>query len=329
MAVVRDRQRGAGFPQRLFECRKLLGGFRQRPGIFAPGGFEGMLALALFRFLRPQGIQLLFSAVAAVAQELDLLFDAGDFRIDLIERALCRMHCVRRAVMAGAQLFHPLFRIPQPRRFGFQLDAHRLDVAADLDALRLGVALAQQPQQLLGALEAGFEFAVLAGFLGLRFQVLELLAELQADVLDAQQIFARVFQPRLGFPAPFAIFRYAGRLFQKAAQVFRLRLDDARNHALLDDRVAASAQAGAEENVGDVAPAHVHVVQEIRRLAVALEHALDGNFRVGRPGPGRLAQAVVEYQLDAGTPRRLALGRTVEDDVLHVFAAQLLGGGFA
>jgi hypothetical protein len=154
-------------------------------------------------------------------------------------------------------------------------------------------------------------------------------SKFQADVFDAQQVFAGVFQPRLGFTAAFAVFRYSGGLLQEAAQVLRLRLDDARNHALLDDRVAAPAQARAEENVGYIAPAHMHVVQEIRRLAVALEYALDRDLRVGRPGTGRLAQAVVEHQFDAGATGRLAVAGAVENDVLHVFAAQLLGGRFA
>jgi hypothetical protein len=44
-----------------------------------------------------------------------------------------------------------------------------------------------------------------------------------------------------------------GRLLQVDAQLLRASLDQARDHALFDDRVAAWPQAGAEEDVGDVA----------------------------------------------------------------------------
>ena len=182
---------------------------------------------------------------------------------------------------------------------------------------------------MLGALEAGFEATIFTGFLGLRFQVLELVAEFLANVVDAQQVFAGVLQPQFGFAAALPVLRYTGRLFEKTAQVFRFRLDDARDHALLDDGVATPAQAGAQEDVGDVAAAHMQVVEEIRRFAVALEHALDRDLRIRRPGPGRLAEAVVEDQLDAGAADRFAIARAIENDVLHVFAAQLLGGRFA
>ena len=48
-----------------------------------------------------------------------------------------------------------------------------------------------------------------------------------------------------------------------------------------------------------------------------------------RPLAGRLTEAVVECQLDAGAVYRLALPRTVEKHVLHRLAAQMSGGGLA
>ena len=155
--------------------------------------------------------------------------------------------------------------------------------------------------------------------------MLELIAKFLTDVVDTQQVFAGVLQPQLGFTAALAILRYAGGLFEETAQVFRFRLDNARNHALLDDGVTAPAQAGAQKDIGDVAAAHMQVIEEIGRFAVALEHTLDRDLRVRRPGPGCLAETVVEDQLDAGTADRLAIARAIENDVLHVFAAQLLG----
>jgi hypothetical protein len=158
--------------------------------------------------------------------------------------------------------------------------------------------------------------------------MLELLVELEPDVLDAQQVLPRVAEPLLGFPTPLAVFRYPGRLFQEYAQLLGLRLDDARDHALLDDRVRARAEPGAEKYVGDVAPPHMDIVDVIRRLAVALQHALDRNLAVARPLPAGFAEAVVEHQLDAGAIYQLAVARAVEQHVLHRLAAQMTGRRF-
>jgi hypothetical protein len=92
------------------------------------------------------------------------------------------------------------------------------------------------------------------GDFGLRLQVSRAVFRAPADVVHALQVFARVLEPQLGLASPLAVLRDARCLFQEDAQLFGLRLDHARNHSLLDDRVGACAQARAEENVGDVAP---------------------------------------------------------------------------
>ncbi len=142
---IRHRQCCARLPQRLPEHGKLFGGFGQSAGIVSTRRLQRLLPIALFRFLTAQGIKLLLGAFTAVAQELDLLFDAGDLRVDLVQRALRRMHVVRCLVMPGAQRLNPFFRVAQPSCFCFQLDAQCLDVAADLRALCLRIALAQRP----------------------------------------------------------------------------------------------------------------------------------------------------------------------------------------
>ncbi len=145
-----------------------------------------------------------------------------------------------------------------------------------------------------------------------------------------QQVFPRVLQPQLGFAPPLAVFRHARRLLEENPQLLGLGLDHPRDHALLDDRVGARAQAGAEEDVGDVAPAHVDVVDVVgSRIPVALEHAPDRDLGVARPLPGGLAEAVVEDELHARAVYRLALPRAVEQHVLHGLAAQVPRGGFA
>ena len=151
------------------------------------------------------------------------------------------------------------------------------------------------------------------------------LAHLHADVVEASQVVARVAQAALGFLAALAVLGDPGRFFEKAADVLGARLDDARDHALLDDRVGARTKTGAEEEVDDVLAPHVHVVDVIGRLARTVEHALDRDLGIARPLPRRLALGVVEDELHARARHRLARGGAVEDHVLHRLAAQ--GGG--
>ena len=90
------------------------------------------------------------------------------------------------------------------------------------------------------------------------------------------------------------------------AQFFRMGLDDLADHPLLDNRVAARAQTGAEEQVGDVAAAATRAIQEIRGLAVAGDLALHRYLGVLAVLTLDRAVAVVEDQLDRGLTYRLA-----------------------
>ncbi len=221
------------------------------------------------------------------------------------------------------------FHLAQARGFGFQFVSGFFDLLGIAHAAGFGILLVYQPQQMLRGVALRFQFAVLFGDLGLFGQMGELLFQFQANVVHAQQILARIADAQFGFAAAVAVFGNARRFFEEDAQFLRLGLDDARDHALLDDGVSARTQPGAEENIGDVLAPHVLVVDVIAGIAVALQHALDGNLGVARPLPGGLAQAVVENQLDAGARHRLALAGAVENHVLHGFAAQRGGPGFA
>jgi hypothetical protein len=142
--------------------------------------------------------------------------------------------------------------------------------------------------------------------------------------------FSRVsFEAPLGLAAALAVLRDAGGFLEEHAQLLRLRLDDAGDHPLLDDRVGPGAQAGAEEQVAHVAATDGDVVDVVAGVAVPFEHALDGDLAVLRPGAGRPAEAVVEHEFDAGPVGGLAVAGAVEDDVLHGLAAQMLGGRLA
>src|SRR5690348_8021002 len=131
------------------------------------------------------------------AKALEARLGAAQFRLDGLERNGERRH------LGGGALAR----------------AHRL--------LLLG-----EPQQVLRLPEPGLELAVLGGDLRLRLELLQLIAELEADVLDAREVLARVGQASLRFLAPLLVLRYARGFLQEDAQLLGLGLDDARDHAL-------------------------------------------------------------------------------------------------
>ncbi len=254
---------------------------------------------------------------------------ARDRRIRGVKRALRRIHRVARLVVRGARRLEARFQIPQLGILGFQRIGYLFNFMRMALALGRRIAPAQEPQQVLLELQVGVVFPVARGHLGLRFELFELRAELEPDVADARQVVARVGEAVLGFPPALLVFRDPRSLLEKYAQLVRLGLDHPRDHALLDNGVGARAEAGAEEHVGDVAPAHVHAVDVVARLAVALQDALHRDLGVLRPLPGGAAQRVVEHQLDRGARHRRAVDRAVEDDVLHRVAAQRRGARLA
>ena len=91
----------------------------------------------------------------------------------------------------------------------------------------------------------------------------DLLVDFIAHVLQALEVFARVGNTRLGFLAALFVTGDAGRLFDEGAHVIGLGLDDARDHALLDDGVAAAAETRAEEQLGDVLAAATRAVEKV------------------------------------------------------------------
>src|SRR5205085_9309111 len=161
----------------------------------------------------------------------------------------------------------------------------------------------------------GLDRLVLLGGARLALEVLELLVHLLAQVGEALEVFAGVLDAGFGFLAALLVLGDAGGLFEVDAQVFRARLDDLGNHALLDDRVAACAQAGAEEQVGDVATAAARAVQVVVGLVVAADRALHRNFGIAGKLAADRAFGIVEDEFDGGLAHRLARARTAEDDV--------------
>src|SRR2546427_12321665 len=76
-------------------------------------------------------------------------------------------------------------------------------------------------------------------------------------------------------------------------------------------------QARAQEHVLHIAAAHGLVVDEVAAVALAREHALDGDLAELAPLAARAVVTVVEHQFHAGAAGRLAERGAVEDHVLH------------
>ncbi|EXI64562.1 MAG: hypothetical protein AW08_03646 [Candidatus Accumulibacter adjunctus] len=238
---------------------------------------------------------------------------------------LRRMDAIAGAEVRLARLLEARLEFAQRAVLRLEIEHRPRHLARQPLTFELRLVAPQQPQQLLPARQLVVVLAILAGDTGLRFEPLHLVAQFDTDVLDARQVFARVGEPVLGLLAPFLVARDARRFFQEHPQLVGFRLDDARDRSLADDRVGARAEAGAEEQVGDVLAPHVQVVDVVLGLAATRQQALDRKFGILRPLAGEAPERIVEDQLDGSARHRLARARAVEDHVLHRFATQLGG----
>ena len=132
-----------------------------------------------------------------------------------------------------------------------------------------------------------------------------------------------------GLAAPLLVAGNARRLFQESAQIVGPRLDHPRDHALLDDGVAARAQSGAEKQLRDVLAAHLEAVDEIVGRAVAAHRALERDLVVVRVRAADLAVRIVEHQFHRCVAQGLARRGAVENHVGHRLAAQMFRGDFS
>src|SRR5262249_47900909 len=264
------------------------------------------LVLAAGVALRAGLRELGLDSLAGFRDEADLGLDPGHVGVGAVELALRGRESVARGVMIGARKLELAFALAQASRLGFELDPDALDIARV--ALRLGVRLVapQEPEQILLLRAVGRKLVVAPRDLGLLPEPFDRRAELLADVAHAREVLAGVGEPVLGLAPALLVLRDPGGLLEEHAQLLGPRLDDSRDHALLDDRVGARAQPGPQEYVLHVAAPDVGIVDVVRRLAVALQDPLDRDLGVLRPLSRRPPQAVVEEELDARARDRLA-----------------------
>ena len=106
---------------------------------------------------------------------------------------------------------------------------------------------------------------------------------------------------------------------------FRLRADDEADLALLDDRVGLRANAGAEEEIGDVLQADGRLVDQVLAVARAVKATRDRDLRVILVFERYVGRVVVlERERDFGEVGRLSRLGAVEDDVFHGLATEVL-----
>jgi putative FmdB family regulatory protein len=190
-------------------------------------------------------------------------------------------------------------------------------------------------EELVGGLVEDEVFELVAvrdvalGLGGLALEGREAPLDLGDDVPDAQEVLARLVHLELGLLLPGLVLGDAGGLLDEEAAVLGAGGDDEPDLALLDDGVRLGADAGAEEEVGDVLEADLGLVDQVLARAVAEEAPGDGDLGVVAvlegEGGGDLGVAVVEREGDLGHAVGAAVLRAVEDDVGHGAAAQVLG----
>ena len=184
-------------------------------------------------------------------------------------------------------------------------------------------AVGAQPRELLllPREEIGLLFPA-RGARGLPLQRGARAVDLRDDVREAQEVSARLLELHLGLTLADLVLRDAGGLLDEPAAILRLRREDQVDLLLLDDRVRAHAEAGAEEDLLHVLEARPLSVEDVVALAVARDASRDDDL-AARFGP-LLAAARLERQRDLRHPERPPARGPVEDDVLHRRAAQAL-----
>jgi len=260
---------------------------------------------------------------------LDLLLDARDFRADaihlglhLVERFGARRMFLAAGFELGLAMTLPgnlLFdREVGLAQFGGMSGDRRLR-GTQAERLQLGLFLLLFVLVALPALRCA----------RLPFQVFELLFDFVAHVAHAVEILARRLDAAFGFLAALLVLGDAGGFLEMIAQLLGIGFDELADHALLDDRITARTKAGAEENIGDVAATAAHAVQEILRLSVATDDALDRDLVVARVFADDEAIGIVENELDHRAADGLASRRSGEDHVGQRIAAQAARRAFA
>ena len=155
--------------------------------------------------LRTQFNMAVFEPLASLFDMTKLGLVPGDFGIRAVQCGLSRVQSVPGRIVRSSRGFYPAFSFAQACGFRLQLVCALDDLLGMPLALGCGIAAAQEPEQLLLHLEVAVKFLVSARNLRLLFQLLDLGAQLGADIGHTRKVVARIRQPVLRLPAPFLV----------------------------------------------------------------------------------------------------------------------------
>ena len=156
------------------------------------------------------------------------------------------------------------------------------------------------------------------GALALAREAAHLALHLVDQVVEALQVDRRLLEAALRRAPAIAIQADARRFLEQLAPVVRTIGEQRVDHLALDDDAGAGAEAGAAQQVGDVAQPARRAIQEVVALARAREPARDHDF-LERHGEDPVV--VREVQRDLGDVHRPARRRALEDHLFHLRAA--------
>ncbi|CAB4817699.1 unannotated protein [freshwater metagenome] len=161
-----------------------------------------------------------------------------------------------------------------------------------------------------------------AGSVGLTLERAQLAADLTKQILDTQQAGLGGVEATLGLLLAAAVLQHAGRFFDDAATILRAGVQHCIDLPLADDDVLLTADTGIAEQFLHIEQAAVDAVDRVLALTCAEQRARDRDLgELDRQQPRR----VVERERDLGAAERRTLGRTGEDDIVHLLAAHRTG----
>ena len=161
----------------------------------------------------------------------------------------------------------------------------------------------------------------------LLLQLLPLHVERREHVVHPPQVRLGALQAQLRLVPPRMQADDAGCFLQQRAPFGRLGGDHLRHLALRDQSGGARAGGGVGEQQVHVARADLAAIEPVDRALRPLDPPADQQLPLVAPGRGCRARAVVEFDDHLGEVASRPFGAAGEDDVVHLAAAHLPGGG--
>jgi len=275
-----------------------------------------------FADLSPVALDDLAKFVHACAVEPDLVFAGGQAGADLAQAGVDLADAALQVHQLGFERRPLLVELGQTARPGRAFVLEGVDIGllcgeggAVLVVLVQGVGDPQflQPAAVL---------LVVACLAGLVLDASQSPLDFVEDIAEAQEVLLGASEFPFGLFAFGLVLGDAGGFLEDEAAFVRVGLEQHVHLALFDEAVGIDADAGVHEEFADVAQAAGLAVQEVLRLAAAVQTPADFDFRhVDGERSARVVEREGGFRKAEASP---ALGPG-EDDVGHFAAAKALG----